>query len=173
MREIKIKKEPDEQVLFLIMKMITSSFKFLIYFKINLTTLIVTNQTNLASIKFIITQKLIKVINLDYTVIGPTDEADLVNVVLAVSKTENIDKIVDTYQYRKEEERYARRISLDEIKSNDYNLNISRYISTSEPEKQIDLLVTNQQLHSIAKQIKQSKDVHNAFLCRNSQTMVA
>lgn len=34
MREIKIKKEPDEQVLFLIMKMITSSFKFLIYFKI-------------------------------------------------------------------------------------------------------------------------------------------
>lgn len=34
-------------------------------------------------------------INLDYTVVGPADEADLVNVVLAVSKTENIDKIVD------------------------------------------------------------------------------
>ena len=61
-------------------------------------------------------------------------------------------------------EELTTQISLDEIKSNDYNLNISRYISTSEPEKQIDLLVTNQQLQSIAKQIKQSKDVHNAFL---------
>ena len=76
----------------------------------------------------------------------------------------DIEKIIDTYQYRKEEERFARRISLDEIKNNDYNLNISRYISTTEPEKQINLQETNQQLQLLAKKIKQSKDEHNVFL---------
>jgi type I restriction enzyme M protein len=34
-----------------------------------------------------------------------------------------------------EEERYARRVEMDEIKENDFNLNISRYVSTAEPEK--------------------------------------
>jgi len=71
---------------------------------------------------------------------------------------------VNTHQYRKEEERFARRISLDEIQSNDYNLNISRYISTSEPEEQIDLQATNEKLQLLATKIKKSKDEHNAFL---------
>ena len=52
---------------------------------------------------------------------------------------EHIDKIVDTYQYRREEERYARRVALEEIENNDYNLNISRYVSTAESEEEIDL----------------------------------
>ncbi len=79
-------------------------------------------------------------------------------------RDKDIEKIVDTYQYRKEEERFARRISLDEIQSNDYNLNISRYISTSEPEEQIDLQDVNTQLHQLAQQIKEAKGTHNAFL---------
>jgi type I restriction enzyme M protein len=56
---------------------------------------------------------------------------------------ENIDKIIDTYQFRKEEERYSRRVALEEIEANDYNLNISRYISTAMPEEEIDLAVVN------------------------------
>ncbi|MGJ7625370.1 type I restriction-modification system subunit M, partial [Acinetobacter baumannii] len=48
-------------------------------------------------------------------------------------REQDIEKIVETYQYRKEEERYSKRVSLDEIKNkNEYNLNISRYINTSE-----------------------------------------
>ena len=43
---------------------------------------------------------------------------------------EHIDKILDTYQFRREEERYARRVPMAEIESNGYNLDISRYIST-------------------------------------------
>jgi len=35
---------------------------------------------------------------------------------------EHIDKILNTYQFRKEEERYARRIAMEEIEANDYNL---------------------------------------------------
>src|SRR5690606_18987541 len=44
---------------------------------------------------------------------------------------EHLEKIVNTYQYRQEEERYARRVSMEEIEKNNYNLNISRYVSTS------------------------------------------
>ena len=51
---------------------------------------------------------------------------------------EHIQKIVDTYRNRPEYiERYARRVSIDEIEKNGYNLNISRYISTALEEKKV------------------------------------
>ena len=77
---------------------------------------------------------------------------------------EHIDKIVDTYQYRKEEERYARRVGMDEIEKNDYNLNISRYVSTAESEPEVDLAEVHATLVSIEKRIAEAADTHNAFL---------
>jgi type I restriction enzyme M protein len=76
----------------------------------------------------------------------------------------HIDKIVDTYQHRKEEDRYARRVSIDEIEKNDYNLNISRYVSTAELEEEIDLQTVNAQLATLAQNSKKARDKHNAFL---------
>ncbi|HEY8906305.1 MAG TPA: type I restriction-modification system subunit M, partial [Rhodoferax sp.] len=43
---------------------------------------------------------------------------------------EHIAKIIATYQHRLEEARYSRRVEMAEIEKNDFNLNISRYIST-------------------------------------------
>ncbi|HOC32410.1 MAG TPA: type I restriction-modification system subunit M, partial [Armatimonadota bacterium] len=77
---------------------------------------------------------------------------------------EHIDKIVDTYQFRKEEERYARRVSMAEIEMNDYNLNISRYVSTAESEAEVDLAEVHATLTAIEKRIAQAADTHNAFL---------
>lgn len=77
---------------------------------------------------------------------------------------DHIARIVETYQYRKEEVRYARRVSMDEIEKNDFNLNISRYVSTSVAEKDVDLKAVHDQLVDIEKDIKQAKDKHNAFL---------
>ncbi len=77
---------------------------------------------------------------------------------------EHIDKIVDTYQYRKEEERYARRVSMEEIEKNDYNLNISRYVSTAKPEPRIDIQQVNQNLHDLEEDIIKATQTHNAFL---------
>jgi hypothetical protein len=55
---------------------------------------------------------------------------------------EHIAKIVSMYQKRpKQVERYARRVEMKEIEANDFNLNISRYISTAEAE--IDLAATH------------------------------
>ena len=54
-------------------------------------------------------------------------------------KPENIEKIVKTYKERVSVEKYAHLASIDEIKSNDYNLNIPRYVDTFEQEEEIDL----------------------------------
>ena len=54
-------------------------------------------------------------------------------------RPEDIDKIVETYQFRKEEERFSRRASMKEIAENNFNLNISRYVDTSEEEQEIDI----------------------------------
>lgn len=76
----------------------------------------------------------------------------------------DIKKIVETYQFRKEEERYSRRVSMEEIEKNGYNLNISRYVSTSLDEVKIDLKEVNATLEEIEKKIKSSTDTHNQFL---------
>jgi len=77
---------------------------------------------------------------------------------------EHIDKIIDTYQYRKEEERYSRRVSMAKIKENDFNLNISRYVSTAQAEKKIDLKKVNLELINLEAKIIRATQVHNQFL---------
>lgn len=78
---------------------------------------------------------------------------------------EHIDKIIDTYQYRKEDDRkYSRRVSMEEIEKNGYNLNISRYVSTALEEEVIDIEEVRQKLEKIENDIKNAKDRHNEFL---------
>jgi hypothetical protein len=79
-------------------------------------------------------------------------------------RPEHIAKIIETYQFRKEEARYSRRVEMAEIERNDFNLNISRYISTAVGEAEIDLDDTHQALVEIEKVIAAAKDKHNAFL---------
>lgn len=76
----------------------------------------------------------------------------------------HIDKIIDTYQFRKEEPRYSRRVSMEEIEKKDFNLNISRYVGTAVAEEEIDLAATHQQLRDIEQEIAQAKAKHNKFL---------
>lgn len=77
---------------------------------------------------------------------------------------EHIEKIVDTYRGRKEETRYSRRVSMDEIEKNEFNLNISRYVSTSLDEEMIDLYEVNQKLLDLDKEIAKARETHNQFL---------
>ncbi len=77
---------------------------------------------------------------------------------------EHIEKIVSTYQFRKEEDRYSRRVSMEEIAHNDYNLNMSRYISISIPEEEIDIQTVNIELVELEKKIVEATEKHNNFL---------
>ena len=52
---------------------------------------------------------------------------------------ENIDRIIELYTARADVEKEAHLASYEEIKANDYNLNIPRYVDTFEQEEQISL----------------------------------
>ena len=77
---------------------------------------------------------------------------------------EHIDRIITTYQHRSEAERYSRRVAMDEIEKNDFNLNISRYVSTAKPEQPVDLADVHQQLQAVEDRIKAPTARHNRFL---------
>ncbi|CEF30565.1 Type I restriction-modification system, M subunit (fragment) [Xenorhabdus nematophila str. Websteri] len=77
---------------------------------------------------------------------------------------EHIEKIVETYRFREEEERYSRRVSMEEIEKNDYNLNISRYVSTAKPEEKIDLLAVHTELSKLEEKAMKATEIHNQFL---------
>lgn len=77
---------------------------------------------------------------------------------------EQIAKIVKTYQTRESEPRYARRVEMEEIEKNGYNLNISRYITTASAEAEIDLQTVNTELVTLEKNSQAARDKHNAFL---------
>lgn len=77
---------------------------------------------------------------------------------------EHVDKIVKTYRYREEEVRYSRRVPLKEIKENDYNLNITRYVDLTTEEEPIDLFEVHKQLVDIEKEIANAKAEHNKYL---------
>jgi type I restriction enzyme M protein len=51
----------------------------------------------------------------------------------------NIDKIIATFKDRQDVDKYAHVASLAEIKENDFNLNIPRYVDTFEEEEPVDL----------------------------------
>ncbi|AOU99187.1 type I restriction-modification system subunit M [Acidihalobacter yilgarnensis] len=77
---------------------------------------------------------------------------------------EHIAKIIEAYQFRKEEDRYSKRIGMERIAAEGYNLNISRYISTAVSEKEISLDETHASLVKIEKAIRIATAKHNAFL---------
>jgi type I restriction enzyme M protein len=76
----------------------------------------------------------------------------------------DIEKIVKTYKNRTEEDRYSRRVSMEEIEKNGYNLNISRYVSTAINEEIIDLKVVHEKLVEIDKKAADARKRHNEFL---------
>ncbi|MCC5961459.1 MAG: type I restriction-modification system subunit M [Rhodobacteraceae bacterium] len=77
---------------------------------------------------------------------------------------DHIGKIVSTYQFRTEEDRYSKRVSLDRIAEEGYNLNISRYISTAVAEEEIKLEKAQSDLVIIDEQVRKATSQHNMFL---------
>jgi type I restriction enzyme M protein len=79
--------------------------------------------------------------------------------------SENINKIVSTFEKRTVEEKYSHLATLDEIKENDYNLNIPRYVDTFEEEEPIDLEAVATELKDLDKEIEQT-DKSIAEFCK-------
>ena len=79
-------------------------------------------------------------------------------------RDQEIEKIVGVYKNYKDADKYCRVVSLDEIKENDYNLNISRYVDTSEEEEIIDVRQALKELKELEQQRKEIDAKMNEYL---------
>lgn len=70
-------------------------------------------------------------------------------------RDEDVNRIIDTYNERKDVEKFAHAATLAEIEENDYNLNIPRYVDTFEEEEPVDLDAVVKELESIEEEIKE------------------
>jgi len=66
---------------------------------------------------------------------------------------ENIAKIIETYRARESVDKYAYLATLQEVKDNDYNLNIPRYVDTFEEEDEIDLVTVRAEREQLKTQL--------------------
>ena len=69
-------------------------------------------------------------------------------------REQDIEKIIDAFGKYEEIEKYCRVVGIDEIKGNDYNLNIKRYVDTTDEEVKID----------VAEKIEELRELENEYV---------
>lgn len=69
-------------------------------------------------------------------------------------REQDIDKIVTTYRERLVEEKYSHLARLSEIKQNEFNLNIPRYVNPYDPDPKIDLNFVVENLRQVENESK-------------------
>lgn len=74
-----------------------------------------------------------------------------------ILRDQDIDKIIETYKKRQDVDKYAHLATMDEIKENDFNLNIPRYVDTFEEEPPIDIVALSKEMQDIDQKIAQSE----------------
>jgi len=79
-------------------------------------------------------------------------------------RDEDIEKIVKTYKERKTIDKYSYLATFEEIKENDYNLNIPRYVDTFEEEEEIDINEVKANIQKIEQELTKIKEEMNQYL---------
>ena len=77
---------------------------------------------------------------------------------------EHINKIVDTYKNRREIEKYSHIATFDEIKENDFNLNIPRYVDTFEEEEEVDLAKVKAEIVDLENELQKVQSQMTEYL---------
>lgn len=81
-----------------------------------------------------------------------------------ILRDEYIQKIVEAYKNRKEIDKYCHIASFEEIKENDFNLNIPRYIDTFDEEQKIDLESVENDIKDIQVELCKVRSILNEHL---------
>ncbi|MCL6444133.1 MAG: type I restriction-modification system subunit M [Alicyclobacillus sp.] len=79
-------------------------------------------------------------------------------------RDEDIQKIVSAYDAWQDVDKYCRVVDMDEIRKNDYNLNIARYIDSTDEEEQIDVEEAISELRRLEEERRQIELVMNGYL---------
>jgi type I restriction enzyme M protein len=76
----------------------------------------------------------------------------------------NLEKILQTYQNRSEIEKYSHQTALEEIRENDYNLNIPRYVDTFEEEEPVDMETSKANIEKVEAELATIKVKMNSYI---------
>ena len=79
-------------------------------------------------------------------------------------RNEDIEKIVSTFNAFEPVEKYAAVVDINTIKENDCNLNISRYVDTTEEEEQVDIQKVLNEITELEKKETETKNKLNGYL---------
>ncbi|MBY0545065.1 MAG: SAM-dependent methyltransferase, partial [Gammaproteobacteria bacterium] len=77
---------------------------------------------------------------------------------------EHLAKVMDTYIARTEVAKYAHIADVAEIKENDFNLNIPRYVDTFEEEEEIDIAAVQVEIEQLEKELVEVRKQMAAML---------
>jgi type I restriction enzyme M protein len=72
-------------------------------------------------------------------------------------RPQDIVKIVGTYRAYKSVPQYAHWATLDEIRENEFNLNIPRYVDTSEEEEEIDVAALQEEIERLEAELAETR----------------
>lgn len=78
-------------------------------------------------------------------------------------REEDIDRIISTFRNREVIDKYSYIASLEEVKENDYNLNIPRYVDTFEEEEPVDLTKVSKELQQLNSEMEKTDKVIEGF----------
>lgn len=79
-------------------------------------------------------------------------------------REEDISKILTAYRKRKDILKYCRAVSFEEIKANNYNLNISRYLISAEEKSDINLNTSKREIDNLeTEREKLRNSINNIF----------
>ncbi len=79
-------------------------------------------------------------------------------------REQDIEKIVNTYKAYKSIDKYAYRAGFDEIKENDFNLNIPRYVDTFEEEEEINIKTVQKEISEIETELAETRKEMDKYL---------
>ena len=79
-------------------------------------------------------------------------------------RPEDLEKILGTYQKFKSVPKYAHRATLKELEENEFNLNIPRYVDTSEEEEEIDIAALQVEIEGLEGELAKTRAEIKKFL---------
>jgi len=79
-------------------------------------------------------------------------------------RDQDIEKIVQTFKEYKTIEKYSYRATIDEIKENEFNLNIPRYVDTFEEEEEVDIPATQRKIEELEKELAETRETMKGYL---------
>jgi len=78
-------------------------------------------------------------------------------------RDEDVERIVNTYSKRETTDKYSYVASLDEVRENDYNLNIPRYVDTFEEEESVNINAVAEELKTLEVDMKETDEIISGF----------